>query len=78
MDTMQHDAVPLFVYGTLKHGQPNYGIMQDAMNKSEVTFIGSATTVESWPLIVYKPFNTPFLLDGKGIGKVYMNIDGCI
>jgi len=60
---------PVFVYGTLKHNQPNYFILETAISKSQAEFLGQATTVDCWPLIVYSPFNVPFLLDAKGTGK---------
>jgi len=61
---------PVFIYGTLKMGQPNNSILQTAINKSQAKFLGRATTVDCWPLIVYSTFNIPFLLDCKGTGKV--------
>ena len=59
----------MFVYGTLKNGQPNSYILQAAIDKSQAKFLGQATTVDCWPLIVYSSFNVPFLLDCKGTGK---------
>ena len=60
---------PVFVYGTLKHGQPNHGLLETAINSSQAEFLGQATTVDCWPLIIYSSFNIPFLLDCKGTGK---------
>ena len=59
----------VFVYGTLKMGQPNNSILQTAINMSQAKFLGRATTVDCWPLIVYSTFNIPYLLDCKGTGK---------
>jgi len=63
---------PVFVYGTLKHGQPNHSILQSAIDRSQAKFLGQATTIDCWPLIIYSQLNIPFLLDCKGTGKVSM------
>ena len=60
---------PVFVYGTLKTEQPNHVILQTAVDESRAKFLGRATTVECWPLVVYSQFNIPFLLDCRGTGK---------
>jgi len=60
---------PVFVYGTLKREQPNSFILQTAIAKSQAKFLGQAVTVDCWPLIVYTPFNVPYLLDSRGTGK---------
>jgi len=62
--------LPVFVYGTLKYGQPNSHILQTAVSSSRAESLGQATTVDCWPLIVYSTFNVPFLLDCKGTGNV--------
>ena len=36
-----------------------------------VTFLGSAKTVEKWPLVVAGRYNTPCLLHVRGTGKLY-------
>ena len=55
--------VKLFVYGTLRQGQPNNHLMQ-----SGSTFIGQATTCEKYPLVIASPFEIPFLLNLSGTG----------
>jgi len=60
---------PVFVYGTLKSGQPNNFLLQTAVDKSQAKFLGQAMTADSWPLIIYSAYNIPFLLDCKGTGK---------
>ncbi|XP_072542516.1 gamma-glutamylaminecyclotransferase B-like isoform X1 [Salminus brasiliensis] len=58
----------IFVYGTLKKGQPNYYRMLDIANgKSE--FLGYASTVEKYPLVIAGKYNIPFLLNVPGMGQ---------
>ena len=59
----------IFVYGTLKKGQPNHGLLQNAENGTS-KFLGTGRTLKMWPLIVTTKFNLPFLLDSEGKGKV--------
>ena len=59
----------LFVYGTLKRGQPNHYLMTDARN-GVANFIGNGSTISKWPLVVFTPYHIPFLLDMPGTGKV--------
>ena len=76
--TMSHK---IFVYGTLKHGEPNYYVLQtggQGLNdfgdqKSEfqaAKFVTSAETVIKYPLVIASKFNIPFLLDRPGIGNL--------
>ncbi|CAH1772779.1 unnamed protein product [Owenia fusiformis] len=58
----------IFVYGTLKKGQPNHKFIADAENGSCI-FIGTGRTVDKWPLVIASKYNIPFLLDNKGHGK---------
>ncbi|GMR40599.1 hypothetical protein PMAYCL1PPCAC_10794, partial [Pristionchus mayeri] len=57
----------VFVYGTLKKGQPNYSVLSD----TEGTFRprGSARSVSRFPLVVGTQFNIPFVLDKEGEGE---------
>ncbi|XP_072030138.1 putative gamma-glutamylcyclotransferase CG2811 isoform X1 [Amphiura filiformis] len=57
----------VFVYGTLKRGQPNHEKMTNPDN-GQATFIGEARTVEKWPLVIATKFNIPFMLDKPGLG----------
>ena len=63
----------VFVYGTLKRGQPNHGFMTKAEN-GKATFIGEARTVDKWPLVVATKFNIPFMLDKPGLGHVSISL----
>ncbi|XP_076159711.1 gamma-glutamylaminecyclotransferase-like isoform X1 [Alosa pseudoharengus] len=65
----------IFVYGTLKKGQPNYSRMLDPAN-GRASFLGRASTIDKFPLVIAGQYNIPFLLNipGKGHhvqGEVY-------
>lgn len=57
----------IFVYGTLKRGQPNHYRMLDSAN-GEARFLSSARTVRKFPLVIGGQHNVPFLLDVPGQG----------
>ena len=57
----------LFIYGTLKRGQPNANLLQ----RDDIKYIGRVRTFQSWPLVIATTFNIPFLLDKQGHGQVY-------
>eukprot|EP00735_Rhodelphis_limneticus_P002299 TRINITY_DN13115_c0_g1::TRINITY_DN13115_c0_g1_i1::g.10682::m.10682 TRINITY_DN13115_c0_g1::TRINITY_DN13115_c0_g1_i1::g.10682 ORF type:complete len:179 (-),score=21.37,sp/Q9M8T3/Y2910_ARATH/43.16/1e-16,AIG2/PF06094.7/8.9e-16,AIG2_2/PF13772.1/0.015 TRINITY_DN13115_c0_g1_i1:128-625(-) len=54
----------IFVYGTLKRGYPNYCLLENDGSK----FLGTATTVEKFPLVVARDIYAPCLLDIPGEG----------
>lgn len=58
----------VFVYGTLKKGQPNYYRMFDPAN-GKAEFLASACTTQKYPLIITTKFNIPFLLNIPGRGN---------
>ncbi|XP_036397011.1 gamma-glutamylaminecyclotransferase-like [Megalops cyprinoides] len=58
----------VFVYGTLKRGQPNYFRMMDRGN-GKAQFCGSARTVDRFPLVIAGRYNIPFLLNVPGKGQ---------
>ncbi|XP_051164418.1 putative gamma-glutamylcyclotransferase CG2811 isoform X2 [Leptopilina boulardi] len=57
----------VFVYGTLKRGEPNHKIIENT-NNGNAKFIGSGKTIAKYPLIIATKFNIPFLLKKSGIG----------
>ncbi|KAK2584816.1 hypothetical protein KPH14_007129 [Odynerus spinipes] len=57
----------IFVYGTLKRGEPNHKLIQDAAN-GYAKFLGLAKTTTTYPLIIATKYNIPFLLKKSGIG----------
>ncbi|XP_053351832.1 gamma-glutamylaminecyclotransferase B-like [Clarias gariepinus] len=58
----------VFIYGTLKKGQPNYNVMVDT-TKGRTKFLGRARTVEKYPLVIAGKYNIPFLLKVPGQGQ---------
>ncbi|KAI6201240.1 Gamma-glutamylcyclotransferase family protein [Aphelenchoides besseyi] len=58
----------VFVYGTLKKGEPNELVMADGEG-GRSKFVGFAETFRPFPLIVSTQFNIPFLLKDPGKGK---------
>lgn len=59
----------IFVYGTLKRGEPNNGVMNDE-TKGSCSFIGNGRTVNKFPLIIATDYNIPFCLNKPNIGHV--------
>lgn len=57
----------IFVYGTLKKGQPNYYRMFDSTN-GKAEFLASACTAQKYPLVITGEFNIPALLNIPGQG----------
>ncbi|XP_050960792.1 gamma-glutamylaminecyclotransferase C-like [Labeo rohita] len=57
----------VFVYGTLKKGQPNYFRMKNTAN-GQADFLANARTVEPYPLVIATEYNIPFLLNVPGTG----------
>ncbi|KAI6241515.1 Gamma-glutamylcyclotransferase family protein [Aphelenchoides fujianensis] len=62
----------VFVYGTLKKGEPNAATMMDGAG-GRSRFVGEAETVRQFPLIISTQFNIPFLLKDPGRGKKRVN-----
>lgn len=55
----------VFVYGTLKKGEPNYGWF-NRHEGGQYKLICEAKTVEKYPLIIATQYNIPFLLYSPG------------
>ncbi|CAG7818967.1 unnamed protein product [Allacma fusca] len=62
----------VFVYGTLKHDEPNHHWLTNEEN-GKATFVTKGKTQTPYPLIIASRYNIPFLLDKPGTGK---NIEG--
>lgn len=58
----------VFVYGTLKQGQPNHKWLTDASN-GVATFLATGTTTQQLPLVIGTRYNIPFLLNKPGTGN---------
>ena len=61
-----NNLTKIFVYGTLKKGQPNY----DKLVERNAVFVDKALTVDKWPLTIASDSNIPFLLYKKDYGNV--------
>ena len=60
----------VFVYGTLKRGEPNHYLLQQS-DKGCCEFVSTAVTVDRWPLVVSPNyFSTPYMLAKAGTGEV--------
>ncbi|KAL6115226.1 ggact [Pungitius sinensis] len=57
----------VFVYGTLKKGQPNYHRLFESTN-GKAEFLASARTSQKYPLVIASEHNIPFLLNIPGQG----------
>lgn len=57
----------IFVYGTLKKGQPNHYRMFDNSN-GKAEFLATACTTQKYPLVIATQHNIPFLLNIPGNG----------
>uniref|UniRef100_A0A673UTG7 Gamma-glutamylaminecyclotransferase n=1 Tax=Suricata suricatta TaxID=37032 RepID=A0A673UTG7_SURSU len=58
----------VFVYGTLKRGQPNHKVLLDGAN-GRAAFRGRARTAEPFPLVIAGEHNIPRLLNLPGQGR---------
>ena len=55
----------VFVYGTLKIGEPNHHWLTDARGRS--SFLGPGLTLDTWPLVVVTEYNIPMLLGNNAL-----------
>ena len=63
------EDAPIFVYGTLKKGEPNHYLLNDkTIGNSK--FLGKAKLIDEYPLVISPNSNVPILLPKKGTGKV--------
>lgn len=63
----------VFVYGTLKRGQPNHHWLTADPAEADhgtATLVGTGRTLRKYPLIVGTRYNIPFLLDQPGTGHL--------
>lgn len=72
MSQMANSLAKVFVYGTLKNGQPNHYWLTNTMN-GLASYASSGTTKNRFPLVIGTRYNVPFLLNKPGTGR---NIKG--
>ena len=59
----------VFIYGTLKRGQPN-NFLINAVSNGRAIFITEGKTEKKYPLIIASQCNRPYLLPIEGKGEV--------
>lgn len=59
----------VFVYGTLKKGEPNHHWLESKEN-GYAKFLSVGETVRKYPLVIASRYNIPFLLKSPGNGQV--------
>ena len=64
----------VFVYGTLKYGNPNHCHLLNAKNGYS-KFMCNAVTKKKYPLVVSSTANIPFLINKEGAGHVRYHLD---
>ncbi|XP_022643442.1 putative gamma-glutamylcyclotransferase CG2811 isoform X2 [Varroa jacobsoni] len=57
----------VFVYGTLKKGEPSHHVITTKNNKV-AKFVSNGRTVHQFPLVIASSFNIPYLLYKPGTG----------
>ena len=60
----------VFVYGTLKSGQPNHYLFKKSLNSGAARLLGTATLTKRFPMVLDTLYNIPFLLAKENTGKV--------
>ena len=66
---MSSEGYLMFVYGTLKRGQPNNHFIHDT-ESGHAEFVGTGHTTEQYPLVIAGKYNIPYLLYIPGQGYV--------
>ncbi len=69
----QPDEYLVFVYGTLKFGEPNRKNLESLTGGQMRILSKHATLVECFPMVIATRLNIPFLLDKPGVGEVSSN-----
>ena len=60
----------VFVYGTLKRGEPNHSLIKPGSVSRRSILIGTGTTQNKFPLIIATRYNIPHMLDAVGKGNL--------
>lgn len=70
-----NDVYKVFVYGTLKRGEPNHHWFSNVPG-GKSRFLYQARTTEKYPLIIATDYNIPFLLYAPGLYFFYYFVSG--
>lgn len=65
--SLVRNMLKVFVYGTLKNGEPNHSWLTKLENGT-AKFLEIGSTVTEYPLVVATRYNIPFLLDKPNVG----------
>lgn len=68
MSNISNKLIKVFVYGTLKRGEPNHHWLTEA-EKGFSRFLTEATTLTKFPLVIGTRYNIPFLLNKPNTGN---------
>ena len=60
----------IFVYGTLKRGQPNHNFLTGDKSIGSHDFQGIGRTLDRYPLVIATSYNIPLALAQEGEGEV--------
>lgn len=66
MSSKSEELHKVFVYGTLKKGEPNHSWFSKSAD-GYYKFIGNGKTTEVFPLIITTKYNVPFVLKSPGL-----------
>jgi len=58
----------VFVYGTLKTGEPNHHVISSGGGEGRSLCLGKGRTAQKFPLVIGSRYNIPYLLDAPGKG----------
>lgn len=64
---MNKGKIIVFVYGTLKSGEPNHHWLTN-LNNGASKFIGNGKTTGKFPMVLGTRYNIPFVVDVRGMG----------
>ena len=58
----------VFVYGTLKKGEPNHYLLENETNGEKI-YCGKCKSKIKFPLVISSRYNIPYVLDAPGQGN---------